>query len=71
MDQLIVNQFLPRLVESKSPESVSEGATPGGEAWLVKVGSQMSKPRGVRAMLLATEGTAQWLLSNIDMKLHE
>lgn len=59
MDQLIVNQFLPILVESQSPKSVSEGAKPGGEAWLVKVGSEMSKPRGVLAMLLATEATAQ------------
>lgn len=62
MDQLIANQFLPILVESQSPKSVSEGAKPEGEAWLVKVGSEMSKPRSVRAMLLATEATAQWLL---------
>lgn len=62
MDQLIANQFLPILVESQSPKSVSEGAKPGGEAWLAKVGSEMSKPRSVRAMLLATEVTAQWLL---------
>lgn len=62
MDQLIANQFLPILVESQSPKSVNEGAKPGGEAWLAKVGSEMSKPRSVRAMLLATEATAQWLL---------
>lgn len=61
-DQLIISQFLPILMESHSPKSVSEGAKLGGDTWLEKVGSEIRKPREVHAMVLATEASAQWLL---------